>query len=223
MRDDKLENQLRPGPRAGFGDPVRQGVGRHLRDEVALPEGAIDDDGDLALCGERQDAVLHIAVQDIVSYLDEVDRLRHHDIFDFRMAASLRGGDADIFKLAGVLHCEERLEMLFPAQQIVDLKQIELRHTPKALGLPDLLPAGLRIADPDLVGGKQRLRPRQLFKPVSDRLLGRTIHWRGIDQPSSCSEEGLHDRSAFISQLHVVPDVESDPASEADDGKFFSG
>src|SRR5262249_8776672 len=149
------------------------GVGRQLRlldaiDELAALERTIADDRDLSFPRERQDVALDLAVDGVVGDLDEVDRLRAHDLLGPAMATALRGRDSDEAELAGLLHAEERLEMLLPGFDVVDLEEIEARDAPQLLGLGDLrgtLRAGRR---PDFVGGEEFLRVPQLPETIAN-------------------------------------------------------
>ena len=47
-----------------------------LPQQVALAERPVGDDGDAALARQRQDALLDVAVEQVVADLHEVDRLR---------------------------------------------------------------------------------------------------------------------------------------------------
>src|SRR5215475_7483295 len=74
----------------------------------------------------------------------------------------------------------------------VDLQQIKTRHTPESSGGFDLLrPAGSG-GDPDLVGREQAWRPIELGESVTNHLLGRAVHGRGIDQASPGIKEGAN-------------------------------
>ena len=77
-------------------------------DQVALAERPVDDHRDAALARERQDALLGLAVEDVVGHLHEIERMRAHDLLEVAMAAAFRGRDADIAQPAGRLHGEQR-------------------------------------------------------------------------------------------------------------------
>ena len=67
-----------------------------LRDRCPAAERPVDDDADAALPRQRQDALLDLAVDDVVGHLHEVDRMARHDPFELVVAAAFRGRDADI-------------------------------------------------------------------------------------------------------------------------------
>jgi hypothetical protein len=54
------------------------------------------------------------------------------------MAAAFGRGNSDVTQPACRLHLEQRLQMRLPGKQIVNLNEIELRHTPEATRLLDL-------------------------------------------------------------------------------------
>src|SRR5262245_33293571 len=130
VRNDEFEDDLCPARAADLRRPAWQRMALQLPRQLALAKRAVDDDGDAAIFCQRQNAILDLAVEDIVGHLHEIERLRAHDLLNVTMAPSFRGGDADIAKLAGRFHGEQRSQMLFPGQQIVDLQQIEAGHTP---------------------------------------------------------------------------------------------
>ena len=70
-------------------------------EQRTLAERAVHDDADAPLLRQRQQALLDIAVQQVVGELHEVDGLRAHDAFDVRMAPALGRGDADVAQPSG--------------------------------------------------------------------------------------------------------------------------
>src|SRR5690606_1836472 len=86
VRDDELQEKLRPARAADLGGPWREGVPLEPADERALPEGPVDDDADPPLLRERQDARFDLPVEDVVGDLDEIDPLAAHDALDLGMA-----------------------------------------------------------------------------------------------------------------------------------------
>jgi hypothetical protein len=153
--------------------------------------------------------------------LDEIERLRAHDLLDFAVAASLRGRDPDIADLAGGLHGAQRSQMLLPGQQIVDLQQIEAGHAPISARRLDLCGAPAAGGNPDFIG-REHLGLIELAEAVADHLLRRAVHRRRIDHPSAGLEEGAHDLRAGVARDDVVADVESDPAAEPDHGQCLA-
>jgi hypothetical protein len=103
-------------------------------------------------------------------------------------------GDKSSVPVPGIRLCRCGLHrpqyVLLPGEEIVDLQQIESRHAPESSGGFDLVrPAGTG-GDPDLVGREQAWRPIELGETVTNHLLGRAVHARGIDQASAGIEEG---------------------------------
>ena len=123
-----------PSSRRPFGQRlILEPVGQR-----ALPERPVDDHRDAALRRQRQQPRLRLAVDDVVGELHEIDRLVPHDLFDEIMTAAFGRGDADVTHRARRLHLEQHLQMRLPGEQIVNLNEIELRHTPEAARLLDL-------------------------------------------------------------------------------------
>ena len=54
------------------------------------------------------------------------------------MTAAFGRGDSNVTHRARRLHLEERLQMRLPGEQVVNLDEVELRHTPEATRLLDL-------------------------------------------------------------------------------------
>src|SRR5262245_57433646 len=119
MRDDELEDELRPARAVDLRRPRRQRVARKRPDQGSLPERAVDDDPDAAIAREREDAGLDLAVEHVVGDLDEIEPLAAHDLLDLAMAATLRGRDADVAELPGRLHRGERRQVLTPSEKVV--------------------------------------------------------------------------------------------------------
>src|SRR5262249_421700 len=65
-------------------------------------------------------------------------------------------------------------------------------------------------------------RPIELGETVTNHLLGRAVHGRGIDQASAGIEEGAHHLRAGVARDRVVPDIEGEPAAEPDRGQFLA-
>ena len=109
-----------------------KGTAADPADQRAFLERPVDDDGDAALARQRQDALLDFAVDRVVGDLNEIERLAAHDLLELAVAAAFGSRDADIADLAGGFHGVQRLQMLAPRQQIVDLHQVETRRRPIA-------------------------------------------------------------------------------------------
>src|SRR5262249_7840108 len=152
---------------------------------------------------ERKDAIFDVAVENVVGNLHEIERLRTHDPLDFAVPAPFRGGDSYIAEPAGGLHDEQRPQVLLPGEEIVDLHQIEARHAPGSPGGFDLVGAAGTGGDPDLVRREQACRPIELGETVTNHLLGRAIHGRGIDQASAGIEKGAHYLCAGVARYRV--------------------
>src|SRR5688572_13732198 len=82
----------------------------------ALAERAVDDHGDPALLRQRQDALLDLAVEDVVRHLHEVERVRSHDLLDLAVAASFRRRDAVVADPLLGLHREQHRQLLLPGE-----------------------------------------------------------------------------------------------------------
>src|SRR5687768_6140614 len=95
-------------------------------------EGAIDDDGDPALARDRENALLDLAVENVVADLHEVERLRAQELLDLGVTPSLRCRDADISDLSRRFHREEHREVVLPVDEIVHLHQVEAGYAPFA-------------------------------------------------------------------------------------------
>ena len=106
--------------------------------------------------------------------------------------------------------------MRLPGDEVVDLHEVEARHAPEAARLLDLRRSVRGGRGPDLLGGKQRLGPAELFEPVADHRLRGAVHRRGIDHAPACLEEGGHHVGAFVAQHRIVADIEGDPGAEPD-------
>src|SRR5262249_38823822 len=194
-----------------------------LAEEMSFANRPINDHANAAVARQRKNAIFDLAVEDVVGDLHEIERLRTHDSLDFAVSAPFRGGDSYIADPAGGLHGEQRPQVLLPGEEIVDLQQIEARYAPESSGGFDLVRAAGTGGDPDLVGRKQARRPIELGEAITNHLLGRAIHGRGIDQASAGIKEGAHHLRAGVARDRVVADIESDPAAEPDCGQLFAG
>src|SRR5262249_2186863 len=65
--------------------------------------------------------------------------------------------------------------------------------------------------------------PVELGEPVPNRLRGRAVHRRGIDQAPARIEERSYHLRAGVARDRVVADIEGDPAAEPDRGQLFAG
>jgi hypothetical protein len=81
MRDDELERQL--GPAVQSISAAHGGSGWRASGAAARPaERPVGDDGDAALARQRQQALLGLAVEQVVGELHEVERLAGHDLLE---------------------------------------------------------------------------------------------------------------------------------------------
>jgi hypothetical protein len=106
MGEDELQHELRPARGPEFGRPFRQRLGLEAPGQRALPERPVDDHGDAALRGQRQQPRLRLAVDDVVGELHEVDGLVPHDLFEKIVAASFGRRDSNVAHRTGRLHRE---------------------------------------------------------------------------------------------------------------------
>src|SRR5262245_57155903 len=176
MRDDEFENDLRPAPATDLCGPPGQRTVLDLSEQLALAKWPVNDHADAAVPCQRQDTIFDLAVENVVGDLNEVERLGTHDPLDFTVPAAFRGRDPYISEPARSLHGEQRPQMLFPGEEIVDLQQIEASYAPESAGGFDLVRATGAGGDPDLVGRKQARWPIELGETVTNHLLGRAIH-----------------------------------------------
>jgi hypothetical protein len=87
--DHELQRHLRPAVAVDLGSPARQcGVAAAACSRPAFAERAVGEHRDAALARQRQDALLDLAIQQVVADLDKVDRLRGQDAFDLGVAPS---------------------------------------------------------------------------------------------------------------------------------------
>src|SRR6185503_6990738 len=90
MRDDELEQHLRPTRTAEIRRPRGQRMACDGVDQRTLPERAVHDDADAALARERQDARFDFTVDGVVRHLHEVERMARHDLLDIAVAPPFR-------------------------------------------------------------------------------------------------------------------------------------
>ena len=150
VREDELQDELRPARPAEFGRPFGQRLTLEPVGQRALPERPVDDHGNAALRRQRQQPLLRLAVDDVVGELHEIDRLVPHYLFEKIMAAPFGSGDSNVAHRTSRLHLEKRLQMRLPGEEIVNLNEVELWHTPEATRLLDLGRACRCRGRPDL-------------------------------------------------------------------------
>ena len=93
---------------ADLGGPRRQRLGEQAAQQAAAAERHVDDDGDAALGGERQDAPLGLAVVERVVDLQEVEPLGAQHRLDLGVGRRRVVGDAEVADPAGVLPARAR-------------------------------------------------------------------------------------------------------------------
>ena len=118
---------------------------------------------------------------------------------------------------------EQGFQMALPAEQIVDLHEVESGHAPKAPRLGHLFGPVALQPGPNLGGGEESVRPGHPGEAIADDLLRRAVHGRGIDHPPAVREEGRQDLRPFVAQGLVRADIEGDPAAHADHGQLLAG
>ena len=216
MRDHELQRHLGPAVAVDLGGPARQPMAPQHIEQPPFAERAVDDDGDAPLLRQRQDALLDLTVQQVVCDLDEVDGLRAQDLLDLGLAPAFGGGNADVTQSAGRLHRQQAGQMFLPGMQVVHLHQVEARHAPEGARGLHLRSAACRVADPHLLGRKQRRRPAEPRQRMADGRLRRAVHRRTVDHPATGREESTHDLGTAVARCFVVTHVEGDPTAQAD-------
>ncbi len=218
VRDDELEDDLRPRHRVDLGGPGGQRVAFQRAHQRTLAKRPVGDHRDAAVARERQQPLLGLAVEDVVRQLHEVERMRAHQLLDLAVAPALGRGDADVADPARRLHLEQDRQVLLPGEQVVHLHEIEARHVPVAARFLHLRAAARARADPHLLRREQLRRPAELAQAVADHGLRRAVHRRGIDHPPACREECAHYLGTGVAGDGIVADVEGDPRAQPDDG-----
>ena len=150
VREDELQDELRPARRAEFGRPFGEWLILEPVGQRALPERPVDNHGNAALRRQRQQPLLRLAVDDVVGELHEIDRLVPHYLFEKIMAAPFGRRDSNVAHRTSRLHLEERLQMRLPGEEIVNLNEVEPWHAPEATRLLDLGRACRCRGRPDL-------------------------------------------------------------------------
>src|SRR5262249_16421133 len=172
MRDDELENDLRPARTTHFCGPAGKRLALQLSEQLAFTKRPIDDHTDAAVPRQRKDAIFDLAVENVVRNLHEIERLRTHDALDFPMPAPFRGGHPYVGEPAGGLHGKQRPQVFLPREEIVDLQQNEARYAPGSpRGFNLVRPAGTG-RNPDFVGREQAWRSIEFGKTVTNHFLG---------------------------------------------------
>ena len=80
MRDDELEEELRPVGAVNLAGKVRQRMPVEQLEQLLRPEWPVDDHREAAIGSHGQQSLFRLAIQDVVAELDEVDRLRRHHV-----------------------------------------------------------------------------------------------------------------------------------------------
>ncbi len=89
MRDDELQQDLRPVRAVDLGGPRWQWVARDRADQVSLAERPVDNDTDPALARQRQNPQLDFAIEHVIGDLHEIQWLARHDLLELAVAPAL--------------------------------------------------------------------------------------------------------------------------------------
>ena len=216
VRDDELQEYLRPVLAGDLRRPAGQRPPGHQVEERAAAKGPVGDHRQAALGGVGQEPCLGLAVQDVVGELDDVQRLCRHHRLEVLVAAPVRGGDTDVPHPPLGLPLHQRLVVHLPVQEIMDLHEVEGLDAPKLFRLGHLADAERLKGGPDLGGGKETLLVLDAGEAAADHRLGSTVHGRGIHKTSTHVEEALENRLTRGQDRRVVADIEGDPRTHAD-------
>ena len=111
MRHDEFEKELGPGLRIELGRPPGQGLALDATEEPRPPEGRIGEHRNLAIAGQRQDCLLHVAIVDRVIHADEIERLGFHVPDQVVVLIGGRSGDAEVAHATLGLQILEKLQL----------------------------------------------------------------------------------------------------------------
>ena len=223
MGDDPFQQDLGPVGRPDLGRGGRQRPTLQAVDQRTPLERPVDDHGDALVPGQRQQPGLGLAVGEVVGQLHEIDGLRLHDGCKLIMAPPVGGGDADMAHAAVGFPLRQRFQMAFPAEQIMDLQQIEGAHPPQPFRFRHLADAMVLARRPYLGRGKQGIGLSQGGQAVADHRFRRSVHGRGIDHAAAHLEERGEDLRALGAGRRVVAHIEGQPTAHADDGNGRAG
>ena len=213
MRHDPLEEVLRPARDAELGGPRWQGFSLRLAKERAAGEWAVDDDVHLALGGERQQALLRVALGEGVIDLHEVVGAGLEPALDFavRRCGVVRDAQVpDPSLLAPRLH---GFGVRGDVEQVVHLHEVHHFHAQALEGLFHLRDAVLAAARPHLGGDEEPLAHLQFGDQVAGDGLRAAVHGRGVDDVAIEQLQHLaqrRPRGGIISGVECLPRTESD-------------
>src|SRR3546814_13454006 len=108
------------------------------------------------------------------------------------VAAAVRSGDAEIVQASLPLPLLQRLQVAFPAQEIVPLHEIEALDAPERT-LPPHLPRPARLQPgPDLLPPKELRRATELLPAIPDNRPRGPSNRRAADHPPPATQKGPH-------------------------------
>ena len=191
-------------------------------DQPTALKRPIGDERDTALGGQRQDALLDLAIADVVGGLHEIDRPGAHDRLHLGMPPAMRCGDTDVAHGALALHLEQGFQVRLPGEQVVHLDQVEPLDTPQTARRLDLGGPVFTRRGPDLGRREQARRPAQPTQAVTDHRLGRAIHRRRIKHAATKPEKRTQQLGALRAGRRIVADVERDRTAHADRRDTFT-
>ena len=170
MREDELQEELRPCFGTELCGPVRQRMSRDMLKSTTPLEGPLDDGGYALIHRQGQETVLRFTIEDIVGELREVERLSARQLREVVMRSSLRCGDPDIAHLLRHFPRLEGFQMGFPIERVVNLQQIEwhlISQPFRRFHLLDLVGVDGR---PDCCCREQAVWSALLFQAIADHL-----------------------------------------------------
>lgn len=223
MREDEFQHQLRPRGAADLGRVSRKWTRAEAAEERAAGERAVDDDGDAAIAGEWQKAVLGVTFADGVVDLDEVDGFAGDEPGDGVLTAGGVMRDAEMADTAGGLPVAERGEVGVSIDEIVHLHEVDGVDAEFAQRVFHLFDAGAAAGGPDFRGDEEVFAEREFFGQLAEDLFGTAIHRGGVDDAAAEFRERAKDFFERAERIGSVGDVESLPGAEADGGEFFAG
>ena len=97
--------------------------------QAAALIGAVDQGCKAPLTCDRQQALLGIAVADVVTELDEIECLLLQDGFELVVVAPVRGGNADVTNATLLFPFLQCFQLYLSITQIVNLHQVNALGT----------------------------------------------------------------------------------------------
>ena len=223
MRDDKLEEQLRPTRAIDLAGPRRQRLPELPADQVASAQRSVGDHRDAPISGERQQPLLGVALRHGVGDLHEIDDLARDQLRDRFRAARGIVGHAEIPDAAFLFPAAQGVEMRANIEQVVHLHEVDLTGAKFSDGIFHLGDAGIAAGNPHLGRDKQFLPQRVFRHQVAGNFLGAAIHRRRIeDSPAErrkLPQHRVERRALRLARAHI----EGLPRAQADHRNFFAG